>query len=661
MRTDVYRMRGAGGLALVAILGSAWIATAQELPTATVRIWDTAVPIAPSLSLGMKPGESVEDPTGLTGHGTSFPTIVTVYANGSHPFGPSGVSYWNPDGSLFAWYGKTIGFPGGVDINRNAPGLAATSPVFGTFSFGPGDIWIAGQQNEPLYVHLAGTDRFRTYGTDSMLTPSANRAWGVTVNQNSGHVFLAQPAEGRITRLNPVTAATTVWQMGGGPAGITLDAAGRPYSTLSQLDIVLRVDPGPDGLLDVAPGDTTDDIITFWRVPNLSGIRSFRDVPPAALHEEEYPNAIITTDTNGNIWFTQSNSHEIGRLSAGPDSVLGSVDDLICEYSKEGLANPQQIASTGAGDTLQVYFTEGEGNSVSILTEAEAERAVFPTQICTTVQAEQLLNFGAFRAQTVFFDEEVMPLRTAIVPTVHEVPGLNGFASGTTTTADGKPIPPILRFSPMPNPVLSTNGDPIGDAGNGFPSGMTGVYATHRVAGAYLKGNKHFEVTSGAIIATPLPPAEGLPGRMTGGGRVLTADRTRVTHGMVLPCTVGIAANDKHTALQVNWGDGHQFHLTRVSEAFCSDDPSIDPGPSGGGEPQPPFDTHIGRGMGRYNGVDGATVEWAFTDAGEPGRNDRARIVIRDAAGFLVLEVDATLDGGNHQAHTEITKAGLSN
>lgn len=54
--------------------------------------------------------------------------------------------------------------------------------------------------------------------------------------------------------------------------------------------------------------------------------------------------------------------------------------------------------------------------------------------------------------------------------------------------------------------------------------------------------------------------------------------------------------------------------------------------------------------------MEGATVEWTFTDAGEPGRHDRARMVIRDAGGLVVLEVDATLSGGNQQAHAANTQ-----
>jgi hypothetical protein len=59
----------------------------------------------------------------------------------------------------------------------------------------------------------------------------------------------------------------------------------------------------------------------------------------------------------------------------------------------------------------------------------------------------------------------------------------------------------------MPNPLLSLGGTPTGDAGNGFPSGLTGVYGGNRIAGAYLRGNKHFELQSGAVIAPPHPPS----------------------------------------------------------------------------------------------------------------------------------------------------------
>jgi len=361
-------------------------------------------------------------------------------------------------------------------------------------------------------------------------------------------------------------------------------------------------------------------------------------LPPTA----ENPNGLITADAAGNIWFAESNSNEVGRLDGGPDGVLGTADDQICEYTTAGLANPQQMATGGLGALLQAFFTEGDGNSMSILTPVEADRGLPPARICTTVPAQTII-VGQREAITRHFDEEVPPLRTAIVPTIHDVPGTGDPASGATTTAGGEPLPPILRFSPMPNPILSADGTPIGDAGNGYPSGMTGVYATNRVAGAYLRGNKCFELTSGAILSSaPLPPA-GEPGRMTGGGSVFTADGRRVTHGFAIHCTPGQKGQD---VLQVNWADGHRFHMEAVATASCSDDPAIGPAPPAAG-----FDTLDGSGTGEYDGQEGATAQWTFTDAGEPGSNDTARIVIHDAAGNTVVTVSGALQKGNQQAH----------
>jgi hypothetical protein len=293
----------------------------------------------------------------------------------------------------------------------------------------------------------------------------------------------------------------------------------------------------------------------------------------------------------------------------------------MCEFTSPGLLGPQQIAVTGSGPSLQVYFSEGDGNSVSVLTETEADLAAAPTTVCTRTPGEPF-PISAFDAATPFFDEQVMPLHTPIVPTVHEVIGSGGGASGTTRTPDGKLIPPILRFSPMPNPLLSLDGTALADAGNGFPSGLTGVYANNRIAGAYLKGNKHFEVTSEAIVAAPQAFAGA---RMTGGGSTFATNNTRVTHGFVLHC----APTEKHNdVLEVVW-EHRRFHLTTVTARWCSDDPGI----SSMG-----FDTHAGRGLGRYNGAL-ASVEWTFTDTGKATMSDVGGIVIRDSLGRVVLDV----------------------
>jgi hypothetical protein len=140
------------------------------------------------------------------------------------------------------------------------------------------------------------------------------------------------------------------------------------------------------------------------------------------------------------------------------------------------------------------------------------------------------------------------------------------------------------------------------------------------------------------------PPPLNADGRMTGGGSVFTADGTRVTHGFEIHCDV----NDVPNTLEINWDKGNNFHLETLTSAFCFTDPKIN-----SGHPAAPFNTYIGTGTGLLNGVAGATASWTFTDAGEPGSNDSATIVIKDASNAVVLTVSGNLDKGNQQAHTD--------
>ncbi|MEK6901775.1 MAG: hypothetical protein AABX37_05505 [Nanoarchaeota archaeon] len=134
--------------------------------------------------------------------------------------------------------------------------------------------------------------------------------------------------------------------------------------------------------------------------------------------------------------------------------------------------------------------------------------------------------------------------------------------------------------------------------------------------------------------------------RMTGGGSVLKKEvvggATRVTHGFELHCD----PSDLPNRLEVNWG-GNRFHLESLTSATCSDDPTIVPNPPAAG-----FDTYVGAGLGRYNGVSGYKAKWVMTDAGEPGKKDTLNLVIIDPVTLLpVLTVGGSLNVGNHQAH----------
>jgi hypothetical protein len=140
----------------------------------------------------------------------------------------------------------------------------------------------------------------------------------------------------------------------------------------------------------------------------------------------------------------------------------------------------------------------------------------------------------------------------------------------------------------------------------------------------------------GEIRATGQPHED--PRRMTGGGTI--PGKIEVRHGFELHCDAAKTPNN----LEVNWGKGNKFHLTNLTSASCADDPAISEG-----QPVAGFDTYKGSGVGRLNGVDGATIDFLFTDAGEPGKGvDFAKISIN---GGVDLAVSGILNSGNQQAH----------
>ena len=82
---------------------------------------------------------------------------------------------------------------------------------------------------------------------------------------------------------------------------------------------------------------------------------------------------------------------------------------------------------------------------------------------------------------------------------------------------------------------------------------------------------------------------------------------------------------------------------------MCTEDPDIVQAP-----PAAPFDTFTGEGTGRLNNEYGASIEFVFVDAGEPGSSDTCEILIRDPNGDIVLNLPTTfVDRGNMQAHAD--------
>ena len=162
-------------------------------------------------------------------------------------------------------------------------------------------------------------------------------------------------------------------------------------------------------------------------------------------------------------------------------------------------------------------------------------------------------------------------------------------------------------------------------------------------------------------------------GRMTGGGSIFTDENdlwapagTRITHGFELQCDSLDSPNNLQIDVHLPNGESGRFHLDELQYATCWAREDIHPTP-----PSAPFDVYVGLGIGRYNGVPGYCTQWVFTDAGEPGTEDRiehlriwhpsedGNCALEDENGFVVsiyLDPGHALTFGNHQAHKESGK-----
>ncbi len=453
------------------------------LPHVTVTVWGITTPI------GFNPNASVEDIGGLTLHvatSANPQSIVNNIENTTHPGGPCGMIFWNPVTNFFKWYGFGFGFQAGLSLNRSAP----TKTDTGTGkTFQQGDVWGTNTSCPGLLMNFRGSDNWRTYRNE---LGSFMSTWGVQVDQTSGKIWFTEKFAGNITQLDPATNGATRFAIGGNPGYIAVDTAGRAYTAKaagsSGVDEIVRVNAG------------TGEVVR-WALPAGALTSGFVFGTPNG----------ISIDAAGNVWFAESSSSKIGRLSGGPDGVLGTADDLICEFTKSGLANPQLIANTGSLGLSQAYFTEGAGNAASVLTQVEA------IGTCTTVAPTiATLTPATVTFAAVDFTEQDTasgcpcaacrsPLTATITPTTSDIPGLDGGCAtgpggtcpGTTTTSTGLPITGILRFPfPSASPPTSVS----------QPSGMTGVVLPSTIFGSDISNNNLFEVKSDAIIAPPPPP-----------------------------------------------------------------------------------------------------------------------------------------------------------
>jgi len=171
---------------------------------------------------------------------------------------------------------------------------------------------------------------------------------------------------------------------------------------------------------------------------------------------------------------------------------------------------------------------------------------------------------------------------------------------------------------------------------------VSAVAAVNWDGGAAPGTSKSTLVTVPELDCDP-PDVEG-EGRFTGGGHQISVDGVRVTRGLTIHCDRVLSNN-----LEINWNRNRFHMLEHLTTLACIDDPDIVQA-----SPPAPLDTLIGTGEGRYNGIEGYSIEFTLVDHGEPGRDDQMAIRVYETAdpANVVLDVPLqTLSGGNLQAH----------
>lgn len=123
------------------------------------------------------------------------------------------------------------------------------------------------------------------------------------------------------------------------------------------------------------------------------------------------------------------------------------------------------------------------------------------------------------------------------------------------------------------------------------------------------------------VAALTLTPP--VAGRITGGGNVFMYDGSKATRGFELHCDRRAPNN-----LQVNFhGTRDKFHLDNQAmllSAECIDFPDLFQDPP----PETPFDTFVGKGVGKFNGESGAVACFVLVDDGEPGDTDMMAVQV---------------------------------
>jgi hypothetical protein len=440
---------------------------ANDPTCATFTIWDLSDPMKIS---GLGPQSIQDDAAGITNQlSPAGPTMITSMdstcplagdRNGL-PGDSNGLLYWNPTTNAFKTYcvdNIANGFQFSVDLNRSTKTSSQSDDWYKRF--GGGDVWatIYRDDNFSPYMNFRGSGNFTRWNV------GAKSATGIRVNPANGKVYFgnfgdvgSEPPE--IIELDPATNNVRKWATINRPYQLFFDGrfvwATAVGSATLPVDQILRLDPGED---------YGKNNLTRWNLPTNPGF-----LPSVSVDILRNPNS-ITMDLEGKVWFTETLANKVGRLDPNANT--------ITEYTKGTIAAPQNISSSGIGETLQAFFTEtvlpgSPNDAVSVLTNAVASApggSSGPGPVPET------------------------PDYSCVQPT-----------PGTATSVSFTPASSSASITPIK--CVVTGSDPSGITRfltpSSGPTGITRVVMPGSVFGSLHDSFEVFQMSSGAIKAPP--------------------------------------------------------------------------------------------------------------------------------------------------------------
>jgi hypothetical protein len=350
----------------------------------------------------------------------------------------------------------------------------------------------------------------------------------------------------------------------------------------------------------------------------------------------KYSYAASARDLAGNVGTTTVNIY-VSRTPALTASVVRASDGIAVApgpegwYRDSGLVVRFSVSQEGDGPTTvsQVCSEDRTGETPSlpsVCLTGSASSLDIPL-----IEARDLTYTGTVTDRNGSVDGTIVVSFDQTVPTVAVTFSAEVYDHPAVPQVTGCTIDDQAWLS-GPAPATCLVSDPqIGPFVN--VDGLIGRWYTYTATGRDVAGN------AGSTVATRFvkgfPPV--LDGRMTLGG-TYGPNNLKVSTAGTLRCS------GSPNKLLVTWKGGW-LKVDRIDSLTCWLDPALNQA-----QPKAKFNTMAGSASGVLHDGTRATIDFTFADAGEPGTNDKANVVVK--RGVTVVHASTgKLTSGNYQAH----------